>query len=125
VIWIVSQGQTSYWLPRYLLFSLPAWALLAGAGLATPRRATKALAGLLALAVVGVPARRTCARSARMTGGTSRPRRPPPRSATPGRRRSSPRATDLATESSRSATASRTSCWTPDCATTCPRGAAS
>jgi mannosyltransferase len=57
VIWIVSQGQSSYWLPRYLLFALPAWALLAGAGIAALRPAT-AVAGLVVLASLGVPEQR-------------------------------------------------------------------
>lgn len=35
VVWAVSRaGDTSYFLPRYLLFTLPAWAVLAGAGVA-------------------------------------------------------------------------------------------
>ncbi|MEU8139367.1 glycosyltransferase family 39 protein [Streptodolium elevatio] len=35
VVWAVSRaGDTSYFLPRYFLFTLPAWAVLAGAGIA-------------------------------------------------------------------------------------------
>lgn len=36
-IWVLSFGSTSYWLTRYLLFTVPAWALLAGAALAAIR----------------------------------------------------------------------------------------
>nr|WP_166682679.1 glycosyltransferase family 39 protein [Streptomyces sp. 846.5] len=39
-------GQTSYWLGRYMLFTLPAWSVLAGAGLVAVARA--AVAGLAA-----------------------------------------------------------------------------
>jgi mannosyltransferase len=60
VVWIVSRaGEMSYFLPRYLLFTLPAWAVLAGAGLAVlaerwtpPGR--RVPAGLLAVAVLAV-----------------------------------------------------------------------
>ncbi|GAA2804586.1 hypothetical protein GCM10010441_31720 [Kitasatospora paracochleata] len=39
-VWVVSQGGTSYFLERYLLFTLPTWAVLAGGGVG-------AVAGLL------------------------------------------------------------------------------
>jgi mannosyltransferase len=32
-IWLISQGPASYWVVRYLLFTLPAWALSAGLGI--------------------------------------------------------------------------------------------
>ncbi|WP_441250661.1 glycosyltransferase family 39 protein [Kitasatospora sp. McL0602] len=33
-VWVVSHGPTSYYLDRYVLFTLPAWAALAGGGVA-------------------------------------------------------------------------------------------
>ncbi|MFI5615853.1 glycosyltransferase family 39 protein [Streptomyces sp. NPDC051567] len=56
--WIVSQGTTSYFMDRYLLFTLPAWALLAGAGLAALRPRPAGVAGLAALIVLGLPDQR-------------------------------------------------------------------
>ncbi|GAA3770292.1 glycosyltransferase family 39 protein [Streptomyces chiangmaiensis] len=56
VVWLASHGDVSYWRQVYILFTLPAWALLAGAGLAATfhsRRATAAL--LAALAVLTLP----------------------------------------------------------------------
>ena len=32
-VWLVSQGPYSYFFPRYLLFTVGAWAILAGIGL--------------------------------------------------------------------------------------------
>src|SRR5450756_645339 len=32
VIWLISQGPASYWVVRYLMFTVPAWALSAGLG---------------------------------------------------------------------------------------------
>ncbi|MFJ3333088.1 glycosyltransferase family 39 protein [Streptomyces sp. NPDC086766] len=53
LVWCASQGRVSYFRHVYVLFTLPAWALLAGAGLAAlarSRRATAVLvAGLVAL----------------------------------------------------------------------------
>ncbi|WP_189925204.1 glycosyltransferase family 39 protein [Kitasatospora xanthocidica] len=69
-VWLVSRlGGTSYFIDRYLLFTVPAWAVLAGGGVGavygavaararrgtTPRRAVAA-AGLLAGALLAVPA---------------------------------------------------------------------
>jgi hypothetical protein len=34
VVWLISQGSYSYFFPRYLLFTVAAWAVLAGIGLA-------------------------------------------------------------------------------------------
>jgi len=34
VIWLISQGPASYWVVRYLMFTVPAWALSAGLGVA-------------------------------------------------------------------------------------------
>jgi mannosyltransferase len=33
-VWLISQGPASYWVVRYLLFTVPAWALSAGLGVA-------------------------------------------------------------------------------------------
>ncbi|MFI2610344.1 glycosyltransferase family 39 protein [Kitasatospora sp. NPDC018619] len=70
-VWLVSRlGDTSYFLGRYLLFTVPAWAVLAGGGagalygavraLARRRawapRGSAAAAGLLTAAVLAVPA---------------------------------------------------------------------
>jgi mannosyltransferase len=56
-VWIVSHGATSYWMPRYLMFTLPAWALVAGAGIAMLRPAAATIA-LVVLALLGVPDQR-------------------------------------------------------------------
>ncbi|MGW2703694.1 glycosyltransferase family 39 protein [Streptomyces sp. NPDC001340] len=56
LVWLASHGEVSYFRNVYILFTLPAWALLAGAGLAAAfpsRRATAAL--LAALAVLTLP----------------------------------------------------------------------
>ncbi|HSA51210.1 MAG TPA: glycosyltransferase family 39 protein [Yinghuangia sp.] len=59
VVWAASLvGDTSFFLPRYLLFTLPAWAVLAGAGLGLlAQRLTPAVAAavLVALVAAGVP----------------------------------------------------------------------
>ncbi|WP_188300400.1 glycosyltransferase family 39 protein [Streptomyces sp. CBMA156] len=69
-VWLVSRlGDTSYFLGRYLLFTVPAWAVLAGGGagalygavkaLARPDRAPRrsvAVAGLLTVALLALPA---------------------------------------------------------------------
>jgi mannosyltransferase len=34
-VWVISQGPNSYWTYRYMLFTVPAWALGAGFGIAT------------------------------------------------------------------------------------------
>jgi mannosyltransferase len=34
-VWVISQGPSSYWTYRYMLFTVPAWALAAGFGVAT------------------------------------------------------------------------------------------
>ncbi|MEU8923709.1 glycosyltransferase family 39 protein [Kitasatospora sp. NPDC048545] len=69
-VWLVSRlGGTSYFIDRYLLFTVPAWAVLAGGGVGAaygalvararrvpePRRAVAA-AGLLAVGLLAVPA---------------------------------------------------------------------
>ncbi|MFD7983837.1 glycosyltransferase family 39 protein [Kitasatospora indigofera] len=60
-VWVVSRGGTSYFIDRYLLFTLPAWASLAGGGVgalyATARRwAPARVCAVLALALIAVPA---------------------------------------------------------------------
>ncbi|MFD8082267.1 glycosyltransferase family 39 protein [Kitasatospora sp. NPDC059722] len=67
-VWLVSQGGTSYFVDRYLLFTVPAWAALGGGGVAAvykaltglarrgPRRKRLRVAGMaLALALLAVP----------------------------------------------------------------------
>ncbi|MBV2152359.1 glycosyltransferase family 39 protein [Kitasatospora sp. SUK 42] len=44
-VWLVSRGETSYFIDRYLLFTVPAWAVLAGGGVGAGYRAVAALAG--------------------------------------------------------------------------------
>ncbi len=59
LVWLASHGDVSYFRHVYLLFTLPAWALLAGAGLAATIRSWKAGAALLAmLAVLTLPDQR-------------------------------------------------------------------
>jgi mannosyltransferase len=66
VLWGASQGSSSYWLARYLLFTVPAWAAAAGLGIAEAARLAARLrgrwlavipvvAGLVLIAVVGWP----------------------------------------------------------------------
>jgi len=55
-IWLLSQLQfINYFFSRYLLFALPAAAVLAGAGLAAFRWRWTPVAGLLTLALLGLP----------------------------------------------------------------------
>ncbi|WP_051731798.1 glycosyltransferase family 39 protein [Kitasatospora phosalacinea] len=53
-IWFVSQGQTAYFLDRYLLFTVPAWAVLAGAGLSALRPRALVAVGLIGTALLGL-----------------------------------------------------------------------
>jgi len=53
LLWVASQGRTSYFLDRYLLFTLPAWVVLAGAGLAALRPRALTAIGLAAVLVLG------------------------------------------------------------------------
>ncbi|WP_083975198.1 glycosyltransferase family 39 protein [Kitasatospora mediocidica] len=50
---IISMGSTSYFLDRYLLFTVPIWAILAGAGLAALRPKMLLPLGLVAVIVLG------------------------------------------------------------------------
>ncbi|MFJ3204971.1 glycosyltransferase family 39 protein [Streptomyces sp. NPDC086989] len=54
VAWVISHGSTSYFLDRYLLFTLPAWVLLAAAGLGALRPRLLGVAGLVVLVALGV-----------------------------------------------------------------------
>jgi mannosyltransferase len=66
VIWGASQGSSSYWFARYLLFTVPAWAAAAGLAIAGAARlaaglrgrwlaAVPVVAGLALIAVIGWP----------------------------------------------------------------------
>ncbi|MFG2771612.1 glycosyltransferase family 39 protein [Streptomyces sp. NPDC048350] len=59
VLWAVSHGDISYFFYRYLLFTLPAWAVLAGAALAALRSRSVLAAALVALAVLSLPEQRS------------------------------------------------------------------
>ncbi|WP_369246552.1 glycosyltransferase family 39 protein [Streptomyces sp. R41] len=52
LVWLASHGEVSYFRHVYVLFTLPAWALLAGAGLSTVPRSRKATAALVAALAV-------------------------------------------------------------------------
>ncbi|MBW5486456.1 glycosyltransferase family 39 protein [Streptomyces bambusae] len=54
VAWVISHGSTSYFLDRYLLFTLPAWVVLAAAGLGALRPRLLGVAGLVVLVALGV-----------------------------------------------------------------------
>ncbi|MFJ8017828.1 glycosyltransferase family 39 protein [Streptomyces sp. NPDC096339] len=56
--WVVSQGATSYFMDRYLLFTMPAWVVLAAAGLAALRPRPLGVAGLAAVILLGLPDQR-------------------------------------------------------------------
>jgi mannosyltransferase len=51
-VWLVSQGSYSYFFPRYLLFTVGAWAILAGIGLSRLDARIAAMA-VLVIAVLG------------------------------------------------------------------------
>jgi mannosyltransferase len=51
-VWLVSQGSYSYFFPRYLLFTVGAWAILAGIGLSR-LDARIAAAAVLVIAILG------------------------------------------------------------------------
>lgn len=56
--WVVSQGSTSYFMDRYLLFTVPAWVAVAAAGLAALRPRPLGVAGLAAVILLGLPDQR-------------------------------------------------------------------
>ncbi|RSS60799.1 hypothetical protein EF912_08680 [Streptomyces sp. WAC07061] len=56
--WVVSQGSTSYFMDRYLLFTVPAWVVLAAAALAALRPLRAGALVLAALIVLGLPDQR-------------------------------------------------------------------
>jgi len=55
VVWLASTGALAYFFPKYLLFTLPAWAVLAGAGLAVVRPRFGALVALAVVAALAIP----------------------------------------------------------------------
>ncbi len=56
LVWALSHGEVSYFRGVYVLFTLPAWALLAGSGLDAVRRSWKAVAaGAVVLALLTLP----------------------------------------------------------------------
>ncbi|MFF5180833.1 glycosyltransferase family 39 protein [Micromonospora sp. NPDC000316] len=55
VILLASTGDINYFFSKYLLFLVPAWAVLAGAGIAALRRAPLVAAALVVLAALSVP----------------------------------------------------------------------
>ncbi|WP_405020205.1 glycosyltransferase family 39 protein [Kitasatospora sp. NBC_00070] len=57
-IWALSCGSTSYWLARYLLFTVPVWAVLAGAALAAIRPRTFSVILYAVLVVLALPDQR-------------------------------------------------------------------
>ncbi|UQX01438.1 glycosyltransferase family 39 protein [Streptomyces sp. RerS4] len=57
-VYVLSQGTTSYFIDRYVLFTLPAWTVLAAAGLAALKPRVVAVVGLAALILLGLPDQR-------------------------------------------------------------------
>jgi mannosyltransferase len=55
-VWLASSGEVNYFFSKYLLFTLPAWAILAGGGLAALRPRLLGAAGMALLAVLVLPA---------------------------------------------------------------------
>ncbi|MEU7803545.1 glycosyltransferase family 39 protein [Micromonospora arborensis] len=55
VILLASTGDINYFFSKYLLFLLPAWAVLAGAGIAVLRRAPLVAVALVVVAALSVP----------------------------------------------------------------------
>jgi mannosyltransferase len=55
LVWLASSGTLAYFFPKYLLFSLPAWAMLAGAGLAVLRPRLASVAGVALVAALAIP----------------------------------------------------------------------
>jgi mannosyltransferase len=56
VVWIASQGGDSYWVDRYLLFTVPLWTVLAGAGAELlPRPRWTAPAAVVLAAALAAP----------------------------------------------------------------------
>ncbi|MER5640297.1 glycosyltransferase family 39 protein [Kitasatospora sp. NPDC002227] len=53
--WFLSKGEISYFLDRYQLYTVPAWAVLAGAGLGSLRPRGVGAAGLAVVLLLGVP----------------------------------------------------------------------
>ncbi|MDH6110928.1 mannosyltransferase [Kitasatospora sp. MAP12-15] len=53
--WFVSQGNTSYFSERYMLFTVPAWSVLAAAGLGALRPRVLGALGLVGMVLLGLP----------------------------------------------------------------------
>jgi mannosyltransferase len=75
IIWLTSLGGTTYFFGKYLMFVVPMWAVLAGAGLATLRLPRRATAGASPATAETSPA---TAETSPATGETS-PAAPTPR----------------------------------------------
>ncbi|MFE0462846.1 glycosyltransferase family 39 protein [Kitasatospora sp. NPDC058965] len=54
LVWIVSQGHSHYFFDRYLLFTVPAWCVLAGAGLSRLRPRAVAPLGVVLVLLLGL-----------------------------------------------------------------------
>ncbi|MFD7442237.1 glycosyltransferase family 39 protein [Streptomyces sp. NPDC059909] len=68
VLWAVSHGDVSYFFNRYLLITVPAWAMLAGAGIAARSRAVAASV-LVVLTLLTLPEHRDLRMPFTHTGG--------------------------------------------------------
>ncbi|MEY9861238.1 mannosyltransferase [Catenulispora sp. GAS73] len=55
IVWEASQGSVTYFFPKYLMFTIPAWAVLAGAGLAASRKLFVLAPALALAAAAAVP----------------------------------------------------------------------
>lgn len=53
--WFASQGHTAYFFNRYQLYTVPAWAVLAGVGLSSLRPRVLTAAGLILVTLLGIP----------------------------------------------------------------------
>ncbi|KJK54906.1 hypothetical protein UK12_32030 [Saccharothrix sp. ST-888] len=71
-VWLVSQGRTSYFVDRYLLFTLPAWAVLAGGGVGAIHHALGPLHGRATPSRLSRLSRLSRARGTGWTGGAPR-----------------------------------------------------
>ena len=71
VVWLVSQGAYSYFFPRYLLFTVGAWAVLAGIGLSR-LDVRIAAAAVLVVAILGAGDQQVIREPARTAGRPTR-----------------------------------------------------
>jgi mannosyltransferase len=58
-VWLMSLGDLNYFFSKYLLFTLPAWAVLAGAGLAALRLRVVCALALIVVGVLSIPSQTT------------------------------------------------------------------